>query len=102
MPRTKPAMSRPSDRLSSMANSSAIVSGLETIGSARPITAILTSIPRVRSIKALVMLVHADAVEADLGGKDELVDVFLVEPRALLRIVVRVRQHHPVRPMRMG
>ena len=59
MPRTKPAISRPSDRLSSMANSSAIVSGFETIGSARPITAILTSIPRVRSIKALAMMFGA-------------------------------------------
>ena len=31
-----------------------------------------------------MVLVDADAVEADLRGKDELIDIFLVKLRALL------------------
>ncbi len=42
MPRTKPVMIRPRDRLSSIANSSAMLTGLFTSGSARPMIAILT------------------------------------------------------------
>jgi hypothetical protein len=37
------------------------------------------------------MLVYANAVEADLCGEDELVDVLLVELRPLLGIIVGVR-----------
>jgi hypothetical protein len=53
MPRTKPAMMRPRDRLSSMANSSAMAIGLFTSGSARPRIAIFTLL--VRWISALAM-----------------------------------------------
>ena len=49
-----------------------------------------------------MMFVHADAVEADLRGKDELVDIFLVKPRALFGIVVRIGQHHPIGPIGVG
>ena len=49
-----------------------------------------------------MMLVHADAVEANLRRKDELVDVFLVKPWALLGIVVRIGQHHPIGPIGIG
>ncbi len=41
MPRTKPVMMRPFDSLSSIANSSAMLTGLFTSGSARPMIAIL-------------------------------------------------------------
>ena len=40
MPRTKPVISRPSLKLSSIANSSAIATGLLTSGNARPSTQI--------------------------------------------------------------
>jgi hypothetical protein len=57
MPRTKPAMMRPFDRLSSIANSSAMVIGLLTSGSARPRIAIL--IVLVRWISALAIRLGA-------------------------------------------
>ena len=42
-----------------------------------------------------MVLVDRDDVEAELLGIDELIDVGLVLVGALLRVVQRVRQHHP-------
>ena len=57
MPRTKPVMIRPRDRLSSMANSSAMLTGLFTSGSARPMMAILALV--VRAIRFAAMMFGA-------------------------------------------
>ncbi len=48
-----------------------------------------------QAVGVLVMLVHRDAVEAELGRHFELVEIAVVELVAFLRIEVRVRQHHP-------
>ena len=53
MPRTNPVITRPFDRTSSIANSSAMVSGLLTSGRARPRIATLTGNSRVRSMRRL-------------------------------------------------
>src|SRR6186997_2760578 len=88
MPRTKPAISRPPVMLSRIAYSSATLSGLLRSGSARPSTAI-----RAR----LVVLVHAQDIEAELVAKLELVQIAVVKEMALLGIVIAVRQRHPGR-----
>src|ERR1700730_15599859 len=41
------------------------------------------------------MLVDGNAVEAELGGEFEFVEIPVVQFVALLRIEVAVRQHHP-------
>ena len=97
MPRTKPAISRPPVMLSSMAYSSATASGLLSSGSARPSTAILHVLgpareraghdagDRHQAVGVLMMLVDAHAVEAELVGIFEFVEIAVVELVALLR-----------------
>ena len=41
------------------------------------------------------MLVDGNAVEAELRGEFELIEIAVVELVALLRIEIGVRQHHP-------
>ena len=48
------------------------------------------------------MLVDGNAVEAELGGKLELVEIAIVELVPLDRIEIRVRQHHPGSAMLVG
>src|ERR1700729_1434049 len=106
MPRTKPAMMRPRVRLSSIAYSSAMFSGLFCSGSARPKMAILACLTlrareyagdRHHAIRGLMMLVEADAVEAELVGELHLVEIVVIELGAFLGIVMAVRECHPSR-----
>ena len=50
---------------------------------------------RHQPVGVLVMLVDGDAVEAELGGKLELIEIAVVELVAFLGIEIAVRQHHP-------
>ena len=84
-----------------------MLTGLFTSGSARPMMAILAlrgardqvGGDQVRrrhdAVGGLMVLVDRDHVEAELLRIDELVDIGLILVGALLRIVERVRQHHP-------
>ena len=52
---------------------------------------------RHRAVGVLVVLVDAQAVEAELLGVLQLVEVLVVEPVAALRVVDAVGQRHPRR-----
>src|SRR5262245_25167690 len=47
------------------------------------------------AVGGLVMLIEADAVEAELVGKLHLIEILVIEFRTLLRIVMPVRERHP-------
>src|SRR4029079_1041812 len=50
---------------------------------------------RHHAVGGLVVLVEADAVEAELVGKLHLIEVFVIEACAFLGVVVLVRIGHP-------
>jgi hypothetical protein len=50
---------------------------------------------RHQSVDVLVVLIQHHAVEAELVGVGELVDVLLIEAAALLRVPERIRHRHP-------
>jgi hypothetical protein len=52
---------------------------------------------RHHAVSGLVMLIEADAVEAELVGKLHLIEIVVIELGALLRIVMAVRERHPGR-----
>jgi hypothetical protein len=52
---------------------------------------------RHQPIGVLMVLVHADAVEAELGAKLELIEIAVVERVPLLRVVIAVGQDNPDR-----
>ena len=52
---------------------------------------------RHHAVGGLVMLVEADAVEAELIGKFHLIEILVVELGALLRVVMAVRERDPGR-----
>src|SRR3954464_9852839 len=120
IPRTKPVIRRPPLMTSIIACSSATISGCERSGSAPPRNPKRARLrrraagdrnagafraPRQRrrgddrrwhkAIGSLVVLVHRDDVETQLLAVLQLVEVAVVEPVALLRIEVAVRQRDP-------
>src|SRR5262249_56390316 len=52
---------------------------------------------RHHAVGGLVMLIEADAVEAELVGQLHLIEIVVIELRALLRIVMAIRERHPGR-----
>src|SRR5262249_3800902 len=52
---------------------------------------------RHHAVGGLMVLVEADAVEAELVGELHLIEVFVIEAGALLRIIMPVRERDPGR-----
>src|SRR5262252_7241699 len=108
MPRTKPATSRPRVRLSRMAffrDHQRIVEKRQRAAENGELGALDAARERAgenagnrhHAVGGLVMLIEADAVEAKLVGQLHLIEIVVIELRALLRIVMAIRERHPGR-----
>src|SRR6516164_10539703 len=87
MPRTKPATSR--QRAAENGELGALDAARERASE--------NAGNRHHAVGGLVMLVEADAVEAELVGKFHLIEIVVIELGTLLRIVMAVRERHPGR-----